>query len=297
MNDRDQKDMLSSEPDKQPPKSRPRAGRRLGGGLFALGSSLLLTTGVLLGAARHHSQHAAVMATAKGMRDLVPTVRVAPVEASPATMSVTLPGTTAAFAAAHIYARATGYVSKRNVDIGDHVKRGQLLAELAVPELDQQISQNEATLEQMKAAVEQAQTNSTLAQSTWGRDKPLLRDGWVTGHQGDVDVQTVKGDEAAVSVAQANVAAQERQLKVLYQNRSYALVVAPFDGVITQRDVDVGSLMQATQTPGLSCSRSCRRASSASGFTSCKTRLSVSRRASTPSYARPNFRIASFPAR
>jgi hypothetical protein len=64
----------------------------------------------------------------------------------------------------------------------------------------------------------------------------------VTGHQADIDLQTVKADEAAVSVAQANVASQERLLRVLRQNRSYASVVAPFDGVITQRNVDVGSL-------------------------------------------------------
>ena len=165
-------------------------------------------------------------------------------------LPVTLPGTTAAFAAANIYARATGYIAKRNVDIGDHVKQGELLAELAVPELDEQISQNEATLEQLKAAVQQAQANATLAQATWGRDKPLLRDGWVTGHQGDIDLQTVKADEAAVGVAQANVAAQERLLRVLRQNRAYASVVAPFDGVITQRNVDVGALVQGNANTG-----------------------------------------------
>ena len=98
--------------------------------------------------------------------------------------------------------------------------------------------------------MQQAQANSTLAQATWGRDKPLLRDGWVTGHQGDIDLQTVKADEAAVSVAQANVAAQERLLRVLHQNRAYASVVAPFDGTITQRNVDVGSLVQGNANTG-----------------------------------------------
>ncbi len=119
-----------------------------------------------------------------------------------------------------------------------------------MPELDEQISQNEATLEQLKAAVQKAEANATLAQATWGRDKPLLRDGWVTGHQGDIDLQTVKADEAAVSVAQANVVAQERLLRVLRQNRAYALVVAPFDGIITQRNVDVGALVQGNENTG-----------------------------------------------
>jgi RND family efflux transporter MFP subunit len=249
----DQDEMLSSDPTRKAAKSpRPRspARRRWGGRIFALGAFLLLTTGISLGAWRHHSKQQQVRATADQTRHFAPAVLVAPVEASAAVIPVTLPGTTAAFAAANIYARATGYISRRNVDIGDHVKQGELLAELAVPELDEQISQNESTLEQLKATVQQAQANATLAQATWGRDKPLLRDGWVTGHQGDIDLQTVKADEAAVSVAQANVAAQERLLRVLRQNRGYALVVAPFDGVITQRNVDVGTLVQGNANTG-----------------------------------------------
>ena len=247
MNDRDQNELFTSE---HPPKPQRRTRRRWGGRLFALGAFLLLATGISLGASRQDSEQQAVATTAKDMREFVPTVRVVPVEASPAAMPVTLPGTTAAFAAANIYARATGYISKRNVDIGDRVRQGELLAELAVPELDEQISQNEATLEQLKAAVQQAQANSTLAQATWTRDKPLLKDGWATAHQGDIDVQTVKADEAAVSVAQANVSAQARLLNVLHQNRAYASVVAPFDGVITQRNVDVGSLVQGNANTG-----------------------------------------------
>jgi RND family efflux transporter MFP subunit len=256
MNDariRDQHETQSSNADVKTvksPRPRSRARRRRGGRVFALGAFLLLTTGISLGASRHYSQRQQVMATAEEIRQFAPKVSVAQVEASPAVVSVTLPGTTAAFAAANIYARATGYISKRNVDIGDHVKQGELLAELAVPELDEQISQNESTLEQLKSAVQQAQANATLAEATWGRDKPLVKDGWVTAHQGDIDLQTVKADEAAVSVAQANVAAQERLLRVLRQNRAYALVVAPFDGVITQRNVDVGALVQGNANTG-----------------------------------------------
>jgi RND family efflux transporter MFP subunit len=249
----DQEEALRTDPERKwlnSSKPRSRVRRRWGGRLFALSAFLLLTTGISLGASRHHSQRRQVMATAEEMREFASTVSVGQVEASPSVVSVTLPGTTAAFAAANIYARPTGYISKRNVDIGDHVKQGELLAELAVPEIDDQISQNEATLEQLKAAVQQVQANATLAQATWGRDKPLLRDGWVTGHQGDIDSQTVKADEAAVSVAQANVSAQERLLRVLRQNRAYASVVAPFDGIITQRNVDVGSLVQGNANTG-----------------------------------------------
>ena len=77
----------------------------------------------------------------------------------------------AAFAQAEIYARATGYIAKRNVDIGDHVKQGDQLVELAVPEQDDQISQNVATRNQLQSALDQAQANLKLAQVTWDRDR------------------------------------------------------------------------------------------------------------------------------
>ena len=97
------------------PKQRRR--RRWGGRLFALGGFLLLAGGLSLGAWGNYSQQQQVMTTAEQERDFVPSLRVATVAASPDTMSVTLPGTTAAFDNANIYARATGYIAKRNVDI------------------------------------------------------------------------------------------------------------------------------------------------------------------------------------
>ena len=233
-----------------PQKARPKVRRRWSVRLFAAGAFLLLAGGVALGAWRHYSQQQQVMATAEQERDFVPSVRVAPVKANAAFMSVTLPATTAAFAQADIYARATGYIGKRNVDIGDRVKQGELLAQLAVPEQDDTISQNEATRNQLQAALDQAQANLKLAQVTWDRDRPLVDKGWATQQQGTIDVQTLKADDAAVSVARANVAAQENLLKTLRQDRNYALVTAPFNGVITQRNVDIGSLVQGNANTG-----------------------------------------------
>jgi RND family efflux transporter MFP subunit len=119
-----------------------------------------------------------------------------------------------------------------------------------VPELVDQIHQNEGTLSQFKSTLEQAVANLKLAQVTWDRDRPLVHEGWVTQQQGTVDVQTVKANEAAVAAAQQNVTAQENLLRMLRQNRDYALVVAPFDGVITERNVNVGSLVQGNVTGG-----------------------------------------------
>jgi RND family efflux transporter MFP subunit len=229
------------------PDTKHRRGmpRRWGGRLLGLGTLLILAAALAFGAWRYYSQHSEVMATSVQRRDFVPSVRVATVRASDSAVLVTLPATTLAFSVANIFARASGYIDKRNVDIGDRVKDGQLLVEITAPELDHQIVQAEATLVQLKAAEQQAQANAELARVTWGRDSPLVDKGWVTAQQGTVDVQTLKAREAAVGVAQANVAAQQAQLQVLNQQKSYQRVVAPFDGVITQRNVDVGSLVQA----------------------------------------------------
>jgi RND family efflux transporter MFP subunit len=233
-----------------PLKQPPQRHRRWGGWLLALGGFLLLAAGLAMGTWQAYSNQQAVMATARQERDFVPRVSLATVEASPPNVSVTLPGTMAAFAAANIYARATGYIAKRNVDIGDRVNAGEVLAQLAVPELDDQISQNEATLKQLKSALDQAQANQRLAQVTWGRDSVLVEKGWVTRQQGDVDLRNVNAQDAAVEAAKQSVTAQENLVKQLRQNRDYASVVAPFDGVITQRNIDVGSLVQGNATSG-----------------------------------------------
>jgi RND family efflux transporter MFP subunit len=218
--------------------------------LPVLGVALLLVTTLAFGAWSHYEQHQQVIATAEQSRDLVPEVRVASVQPGDSIQIVSLPATTSAFAAANVFARASGYLAKREVDIGDRVVEGQLLAEIVAPELDHQISQAEATLGQLKAALQQAEANRQLAQVTWDRDSPLVSKGWLTAQQGTVDTQTLKAREAAVDVAQANVVAEEAQVQVLHQQKIYQRVVAPFEGVITQRNVDIGSLVQADATSG-----------------------------------------------
>src|SRR5262249_35199048 len=117
-------------------------------------------------------------------------------------------------------------------------------------ELDHQIAQAQATLAQLQAALQQAQANLDLAQVTWNRDSPLVKQGWVTQQQGTIDVQTLKAQQAAVLVAESNIRAQQSQISVLTQQKAYQRVVAPFDGVITQRNIDVGSLVQADAVTG-----------------------------------------------
>jgi RND family efflux transporter MFP subunit len=230
------------------PTGAARRGRRAR--LIVLGVAVVLAGALTSGAWNYLTQYRQSAAAAEQERDFVPLVRVASVVPGDEIQTVKLPATTSAFATANIFARASGYIAKREVDIGDRVKQGQLLVEIVAPELDHQIAQAEATLGQLKSALQQADANRELAKVTWDRDRPLVDKGWMTAQQGTIDQQTLKAQEAGVLVAQANVAAEEAQLQVLHQQKNYQRVVAPFDGVITQRNIDVGSLVQADATSG-----------------------------------------------
>jgi RND family efflux transporter MFP subunit len=177
-------------------------------------------------------------------------VRTAVIRASDGFRSAAWPGTTEAFEQANLYARASGYISKRTVDIGSRVKSGNLLAEIKAPEIEHQIAQADGTLAQLQATLLQAKANRDLAQVTWERNSKLVKDGWTTQQQGDTDRLTLQARDAAVAVAAANITAQEAQLRVLNQQKAYQSVVAPFDGVITQRNIDIGSLVQADAASG-----------------------------------------------
>jgi len=232
------------------PEGRREGRRRSGAWLLGLGALLALGAALAGGGWRHYQQQRDAIAVSEQRRNFVPSVRVATVKPGNAIAIARLPATTSAFTAANIFARASGYIDKRYVDIGDAVKKGQLLVEITAPELDHQIAQAEATLAQLKAAQQQAQANVDLAQVTLNRNVPLVRKGWFTQQQGVNDVQTLKAQQAALGVAQANITAQQGQLRVLRQQKAYQSVIAPFDGVITQRNIDVGSLVRADATSG-----------------------------------------------
>src|SRR5262245_29035568 len=229
------------------PPGKPR-GR--GGLLLGLGVVLVLGAGLMLGGWRHYSQARAALETTEQSRDRVTNVRVAAVLASAPDVVVTLPATTLPFTSANIYARASGYISERNVDIGDRVRKGQLLAQINAPELDRQIAQNEATLAQNQASLQQAEANRDLARVTWQRNSTLVKQGWVTQQQGDTDRLTLQAQQAAVEAAKQFVAAQQGLLGVLHQQKAYQSVIAPFDGIVTQRNINIGDLVQADAASG-----------------------------------------------
>jgi RND family efflux transporter MFP subunit len=237
-------DRVVALPNATPPRQR----RRYGGALFGATALLLLLGGLGIGGWRHYQAELAVAATMQRNRNAVPEVRLAAVRASDSKITVSLPATTTAFEAANIFARTNGYIEKRYVDIGDRVKAGALLAEITAPELDYQIAQAQATLAQIQSTLQQTEASRDLADVTNGRDSKLVKQGWLTLQQGDNDRLTLKAQQAAVGVAQSNIAAQQAQIRVLGQEKAYQRVVAPFDGVITQRNIDNGSLVTSGST-------------------------------------------------
>jgi RND family efflux transporter MFP subunit len=230
------------------PTGRRGPGRRL----LGLGVLLLFTCALGLGVWRHYQQHRQVMDIAEQQANFVPSVHVDTVAQRFTPVDVTLPATTLGFEEASIYARASGYVMKRFVDIGDHVKAGQLLAEITAPEIQDQIAQYQNSMQQALATHGQNQSQQLLDQVTWGRDAVLVHDGWVTHQQGDIDRFTLQAQQNATQAAQYNAGAMQAQLSYYDQQKVYQSVVAPFDGVITQRNIDVGSLITADATSGTS---------------------------------------------
>jgi RND family efflux transporter MFP subunit len=150
--------------------------------------------------------------------------------------ALVLPGTVQAFVEAPIYARTNGYLKKWYTDIGATVKRGQLLAEIDAPELDQQLLQAQADLETARA-------NETLSRSTDKRWRGLL----ATESVSEQDAEEKASDAAAKKSALASAAANLARLQEL---ESFKRVVAPFDGIVTVRNTDIGALINAGQNTG-----------------------------------------------
>jgi RND family efflux transporter MFP subunit len=168
----------------------------------------------------------------------MPTVTTTHAHRGPAVSDLVLPGTVQAYFEAPIYARTNGYVKKWYTDIGAPVKQGQLLAEIETPEVDQELRQAQADLGTARA-------NYDLARITNERWQGLLTTQSVS--QQDADQRA--GDAAAKLAAQQSASANVARLQEL---ESFKRVLAPFDGVVTQRNTDIGALINAGagQTPG-----------------------------------------------
>src|SRR5271155_3552776 len=166
----------------------------------------------------------------------IPYVDVVSPKASGDADEIALPGSTSAFNDTPIYARTSGYVKQWYVDIGARVKKGQLLATIETPELDQQ-------LQQVRADLENAEANLQLATITAARWQHLLETDSVSHQETDQAVSDLHSKQALVNSSKANV---ER----LEQLQAFERVSAPFDGVVTARNTDIGALVQAGDNSG-----------------------------------------------
>jgi membrane fusion protein, multidrug efflux system len=180
----------------------------------------------------------------------ISTVRLVQPEPGPLEQPLLLPGNVSAFNVSSLFARASGYVTAWHSDIGAHVKIGDVLVTISAPDLDQQLEQAKAQLVQLQANVEQAQANADLGQVTNGRTARLVVQGWATLEQGDTDRLTATSRNAALAVAKANVTAQEAAVSRLQELTSFEKLKAPFDGVVTVRNVNIGDLLNAGGTSG-----------------------------------------------
>jgi RND family efflux transporter MFP subunit len=162
-----------------------------------------------------------------------------------AARQLTLPAALVADQQTLVYARANGYVSRWLVDIGDRVKKGQLLVQLDTPELDKQLTQAKASLSQTMAALTQAQANRDYAYITAKREAQLFAKSLISAQENDQAQTQARVWDANVNAAKATVAAQRANVGQLEQLVSFGKVYAPYDGTITRRLVDVGTLVNA----------------------------------------------------
>jgi RND family efflux transporter MFP subunit len=203
-----------------------------------------------------------LVAAAEIVKDRKPIVIVSPARLAPSKDSIDLPGDLQAMVESPIFARADGYLKSRKVDIGDRVKAGQLMADIETPELDQQIAQVRATLAQSQAALKEleaditlSRANLTLAKVTLDRWQHLSTKGAVSKQdldqkQADFDVKKAQTEhaEASLATAQETVNASAANVKRLEEMKGFASVTAPFDGIVTARNVDIGTLINAGNT-------------------------------------------------
>ena len=226
---------------------------------LVFGLLILLLILFLVGYLPRRAREQGINKDAREEESSLPVVNVTQARRADAASELLLPGNVTPLTEAYIYARAAGYIKKRYVDIGDRVREGQLMAEIEAPDLDQQVLQARAALQQTRAnlgqtqaSLEQAQTQQRLTGVTLTRWKTLVGRGVLSQQEGDqkqadYDNATaqVHVGEANIRAAQDNVHASEANVARLVELQSFKNIRAPFTGVVTARSVDVGSLIAA----------------------------------------------------
>jgi RND family efflux transporter MFP subunit len=223
-----------------------KAGRRLLaiGGLAAVALAGALVAGTVPRLQREHELNAAANASAAAP----PRVTVAVARPSTPTAERVLPGNSLPLFEAALFPRATGYIQTRLVDIGDHVKAGQLLAVIAAPDIDDQLAQARADLAQARANLEKAKADAAYAVSVERRYRPLVASNAVSQQEYDNAVQASEVARAAVVATEATIKVNEAAVQRYTDLQGFEKITAPFPGVITARNIDPGDLVSANST-------------------------------------------------
>jgi len=201
---------------------------------------LLLAIGVI---PRLRNDQALTMAAQKAQNNVPQVYVIRPEPASEA--DLTLAATTQAIQDSIIYARTSGYLRKRYVDIGDRVTAGQLLAEIESPEVYQQLQQAHADLQQAEKNLDLQKANLDLARTTLARYEAADAEEAVAKQAVDQSVSAHRTAQASVAATEANVKSNKANVQRLQELTSFQRVLAPFNGTVIQRNVDVGALITA----------------------------------------------------
>ena len=231
--------------DDAPVRTPKYMGLRVFAVVLALGILFAIT--LVLGLIPRFRQTGTLNQAAAETTSAKPRVSVAAVRQEPAAQQRVLPGNALPLLEASLYARATGYVSKRLVDIGDRVEEGQLLAVIDSPEIDDQLVQASAQLNQSKANLKLNEANAALAKTTLNRFSGLKQANQGAVSQQDIDEReaTVRTSEANVDASSATVGVAEANVKRFADLKNFEKIAAPFAGVVTARHVDPGDLVSA----------------------------------------------------
>ena len=238
-------DSTSREADKQADLGRLDRGAVLGEaraqakprriGLWLLLAAACLVAAALIGLVARQVQFKKLQQTTSALSEQF--VAIVRPEKVPAMVTLNLPGQTQAYTQAPIFAQVNGYLKKWYTDIGAKVKMGDILAEIDTPALDQQLAQTKAALKESQAAL-------WLSQATYNRGLDLVSKKVIS--QQDFDVQA--GD---LHVKQATVVADEANVGQLQALEAFKILHAPFDGMVTARNIDIGALVSTNSSSPL----------------------------------------------
>ena len=213
---------------------------------FLLAFAILVVLVVLAGWLPRHSRDKETKKRADQEKNAKPVVETATVQSSTGGgAGLVVPGTTIPLTEAFVYARANGYLKKRFVDIGDHVRKNQLLAIIDAPDLDAQVSQARQQVAQAEQQLEQQKSQLALATVTVQRYRVLVVKGVFSRQDADTQEANYGSQVANVAAAQRNVEAYKANLEHAIALQSYEQVRAPFAGVVTERNVDEGALISS----------------------------------------------------